>query len=249
MKGKTTMQQPRLLSSRKRCFWACLAVAVFTLVSHRAVAFTVYDPANHATNVLIEVHNLAQLKHMTKQIFNQSLMLQALGFHTTDDVYWAMQRMHKAMNLRSPYNAIPSAFENLYPQNFHFHSRHKVQRLRAQWSKVTREAAWHAMHTQAAVVDAMPQVNEHVRVISEGSAQTAGVVGSVQANTQMLSHLANQLQQLQAMTASAHRLEAAQQAQRSALENYFRDRRREMHRDDTRTFQRVRVADPFPRAN
>ncbi len=59
-----------------KLFAALLAV---TLIIGRAEAFTVYDPANHAQNVLQAARALEQINNQIRTLQNQATMLQNMA--------------------------------------------------------------------------------------------------------------------------------------------------------------------------
>jgi conjugal transfer/entry exclusion protein len=217
-----------------------LAAAVIAAVPGRAVALTVYDPANFSVNALQAYRSLVQITHAITQVHNQLQMLKSLDLDTVQDVREVMDAVYQISGQLGDTDAFPKDYSRLTQKHMKW--------LEARWIRDRRVAALHAMQVQQAMVDMMPATNARLQAVGNASRQAIGQKAALQANTQLLSQLGSQLQSLEATTVASQRLLAVREAERAAWHEYYRQRRIKIHRDDTRRFTRVRVADPFPRA-
>ena len=228
-------------TSRHRVLvWVGLTAALMAAVPGRAAALTVFDPANFSANSLQAYRALVQITHAVTQIRNQLQMLESLDLDTVQDVREAMDAVYDVSQQLGDKDTFPKDFSRLTPKHMAW--------LEARWIRDRRAAALHAMQVQQVMVDMMPATNARLQAVGYASRRAAGQKAALQANTQLLSQLGSQLQSLEATTVASQRLLAVREAERAAWQEYHRQRRIEIHRDDTRRFKRVRVADPFPRA-
>lgn len=234
------MKRSNTLARHRRLVLIGVVAAVMATPSPSASALTVFDPANFSANSLQAYRALVQITHAVTQIRNQLLMLKSLKLNTVYEVRAAMDALHE---LSQEVEAVVS-----FPEDFSRLTADQMAALQAKWIRDRRAVSLHAMRVQQALVDAMPATSSRLQTVGNAARLAIGQKSAVQANAQMLGQLGSQLQSLEATTVASHRLAAVREAERAAWHEYYRQRRIEIHRDDNRTFARVRVADPFPRS-
>ena len=174
------------------------------------------------------------------QVKNQIEMLKSLDLNTALEVRTDMDWVYAVSGQMTGSHAFSQPVAGISPD--------QMAALEVQWNQERRIAALHAMHVQQLVINTMPGTSTRMELVSNASSFASGQTSAVQANTQMLGQLGAQLQNLEAVTIAAHRIDAVREAERASWLEYFRHRRNSLHRDDYRKYPKVKVNDPFPRA-
>ncbi|HRQ79706.1 MAG TPA: P-type conjugative transfer protein TrbJ [Azospirillaceae bacterium] len=207
---------------------ALLLLAASLAVPHGpAAALTVYDPANHAENVLQAARALEQINHQILALQNQAVMLQNmaknlqnLDFSSLGQINTAMARinglMSQAEGIAFTVEGTQTALQQQFP------GQPPADRTLSQ-TVTDAEERWRSamnafrqtMTTQAAVVE---NVRADSLTLSDLVVASQNAVGSLQAQqaaNQLIALTAKQQLQIQSLMAAQYRAEALEQARKA----------------------------------
>jgi type IV secretion system protein TrbJ len=218
---------------------AALMLATDTSVAlpSPAAAIIVYDPTNHAANVLQAARALQQINQQITQLQNeaQSLLNQAknltsLPFSALEKLQSQIAQTQALMKQaqRIAYNVqnIDQAFEETYRNvKMSLSDKALVAAAKSRWQNSVG-AFEDALKTQATVIENIDGNAETMAALVTRSQSATGALQAAQAGNQLLALQAQQLADLTAVVASQGRAQSLEAAQRAAAQDQAREQRR-----------------------
>ena len=172
-------------------------------------ALTVYDPANHAQNILTAIQTLTSNINEAIMIANQLLNLESLP----DDIIGKFDNqlsdlfaiMGTINGLMQDLASLQSKFESLYPE-FHASSglipRQSLAAESTKWIEHTRQMMLGVAKTGAQVLKNLPKRKKNVEKLMADSQAAVGILQATQASTQINATVSASLMELNAQLAS-----------------------------------------------
>ena len=210
-------------------------VLVGTVVLALAIALVpakgqmlVYDPSNHAQNVLQAARALQQinnqitgLQNQTQMLLNQARNLASLPYSSLQAIEQSLARtqqlLNQAQHVTYDVNQIDQAFQRLYPQSYagSTSSRQLVNDAQARWQ--TALAGYHdALRVQAGVVQALDTTRSETSALVSSSQSAEGILQATQAGNQLIAVQTRQLVDLTALIAAQSRAQSLDGARATA---------------------------------
>lgn len=194
-----------------------------------AAQVTVYDPANHAQNVLQAVRALQelegqvrQLAHEIEMLENMARNLETLPVSVAESIIG--QRMirieellREARGIGYSVEAIERDYETTYPERYGAPPSQAVlvADARARWRQ-SRDAFREALTVSAAALEDNETDAAAIRSLVTQSQDAAGALQAAQAGNELAAMTHQQLMQLEAMLAAQHRAQALEEARKLA---------------------------------
>lgn len=217
------------------------AVALILMPAHNAHALfgfgkIVYDPSNHAQNILTAARTLDQINNQIRQLTNQAQMLvnQAqnlanLPSSVAGELQASLRQVdtliQNARGVAYDVSAIDAEYRRLFPEEYTaaVSTSRIVQDAQEAW-KLVREGFKHSLEVQAGVVG---QLRTDATTLDRLVAESQGAVGNLQvaqAGNQLTALAAKQSMQLQSLLVASARADALQNAQAVAAREQARAR-------------------------
>lgn len=226
--------------NRKLVAAALAAVLVLTPIQQANALFgfgdTVYDPLNHAQNILTAARSLEQINNQVQQLANQAQMLinQArnlinLPSSIASNLQSSLNRVdslvRQAQGIAYEITSIDQEFQRLFPERYDANvSTSQILHDAEDAWKLAREGFKHSLKVQAEVVG---QVRNDTILLDQLVATSQGAVGNLQAvqvGNQLTALAAKQTMQLQTLLAASGRAEAIEQERALAAHEQGRAR-------------------------
>ena len=202
-----------------------------------AYAITVYDPSNHAQNILQASRALDQIKNQitslqneAQMLVNQSRNLASLPYSSLQQLQQSVsktqQLLNHAQNIAYDVQRIDQAFQTTYgAASLSASDLQLIAEARTRWQNSVG-GLQDSMRVQASVVGNI-DVNRGEMAALVGQSQGAvGALQATQAGNQLLALQAQQLSDLIAVTAADGRARALSEAERAAAAEQGREQRR-----------------------
>ncbi len=210
----------------------CIAVAAICLALlpiHQARALfgfgdIVYDPTNHAENLLTAARTLEQINNQVQQLANEAQMLINQAQNLTNlpssiaaELQTSLQQVDalisNAEGLAYDVSAIDAEFQRLFPEDYAdaVSMSQIVQDAQETWA-LARDGFKHSLEVQAEVVG---RIRDDALAIDGLITDSQGAVGNLQAlqaGNQLTALAAKQSMQLQSLLAASARADALQNA-------------------------------------
>ncbi|MDA4848792.1 P-type conjugative transfer protein TrbJ [Hoeflea poritis] len=224
---------------------ACLSI---TLVDNAHALFgfgdIVYDPTNHAENLLTAARSLEQINNQVRQLANEAQMLinQAqnlanLPSSVASELQTSLEEVgaliENAEGLAYDVAKIDEAYRELFPEDYtsSVTTSRIVQDAQATW-ELAREGFKHSLDVQAEVVDQLQRDAATLDGLIADSQGAAGNLQALQAGNQLTALAAKQSMQLQSLLAASARADAlrgadalaARERGRARFERFLGDR-------------------------
>lgn len=220
---------------------AALPISAFPLAGllapPAAAQVTVYDPANHAQNILQAARALQelegqmqQLAHEVRMLENMARNLETLPVSVAESIIG--QRilqieavLRRARGIGYSLAEIERAFEAAYPEAYAAATPNSVlvDDARARWHQ-SRNAFRETLEVSAAALAGNSEdAGAIARLVAE-SHNAAGALQAAQAGNELSALAAQQLMQVEAMLAAQHRAVALEEARKLAEETRGRAR-------------------------
>lgn len=187
----------------------------------------VYDPTNHAENLLTAARSLEQINNQIESLqneaqilINQARNLASLPHSSLQQLEQSVQRtqqlLGEAQNIAFDVQQIEQAFENLYG-SLELSASHEqlVTDARLRWEN-TVAGLQDAMRVQAGAVGNIDTQRAQMNALIGQSQGATGALQATQAGNQLLALQAQQLADLTAVLAANGRAEALLEAERAA---------------------------------
>lgn len=221
------------------CMALALALGTSTPVNAQLGGGIVYDPSNHAQNVLQAARALQQIEHQVQQLAHEVRMLdnmarelEGLPSSMAGDLEGRLLRldalMRSAEGLGYHVDRIEDAFDALYPAGQEEALPGMAQRAaqaRAHWHQ-SRSAWRDSLAVTAHIVSTARANMDSLDALMGSSHQAVGNLQALQSGNEIAALQASQLMQLEALMAARTRAEALDRAQMLAVEARARARTR-----------------------
>ncbi len=226
----------------KRKLLAAVAAATLALApiqnAHAifGIGDIVYDPANHAENILTAARTLIQINNQVRQLTNEAQMLinqtqnlANLPLSIATDLQTSLRQVdsliQNAQGLAYQVTAIDSEYRRLFPEQYAsaVSTSRIIQDAQEAWV-LARKGFKHSLEVQAEVVG---QVRTDAVVLNRLVAESQGAVGNLQvaqAGNQLTALAAKQSMQLQTLVAASARADALESARGIAAREQGRAR-------------------------
>ena len=189
----------------------------------------VYDPANHAQNILTAVRTLQQINQQIQQLTHEIEMLENMARDLenlpdsiADDILRRMHRidelMREAEGIGYGIEEIEREYEVIYPEDYGAEPPSQavlVEEARARWRQ-SRSAYRESLLVTAEVVSTARADSENLDRLIGDSQSAAGNLQVLQAGNQIEALQTQQLMQMESMMASHYRAEALERARELA---------------------------------
>lgn len=187
---------------------------------------TVYDPANHAQNVLQAARTLQELDNQLRQLAHELDMIEKMARNLEtlpvnvahailrDRIMRIGEILRQAEGIGYEVETIEEAFERLYPGTYgHTLPRNAalVAQARTRWEQ-SRQAWRHALTASAAALENNQADADAIAGLVGESQAAIGQLQALQAANQLSALTAQQLIQMEAALAAQSRAEAMQHA-------------------------------------
>ena len=196
----------------------------------------VYDPANHAENILTAARSLEQINNQVQQLaneaqmlFNQAQDLAKLPLSVAADLQASLSRVDgliaSARGLAYQIAAIDDAYRRLFPEAYEqaVSTSQVIQDAQEAW-KLARQGFKHSLEVQASVVGQLRADAVTLDRLLAVSETAVGNLQATQAGNQLTALAAKQSMQLQSLLAASARAEALEQARALAAHEQARAR-------------------------
>ena len=194
-----------------------------------AAQVTVYDPANHAQNVLQAVRALQelegqvrQLAHEIEMLENMARNLETLPVSVAESIIGQRiirieELLREARGIGYSVEAIERDYETTYPERYGAPPSQAVlvADARARWRQ-SRDAFREALTVSAAALEDNETDAAAIRTLVMQSQDAAGALQAAQAGNELAAMTHQQLMQLEAMLAAQHRAQALEEARKLA---------------------------------
>ena len=220
----------RPLAALALCAVPLLALPLTVLLAPPAEAqVTVYDPANHAQNVLQAVRALQelegqvrQLAHEIEMLENMARNLETLPVSVAESIIGQRiirieELLREAQGIGYSVEAIERDYETTYPERYGAPPSQAVlvADARARWRQ-SRDAFREALTISAAALEDNETDAAAIRSLVTQSQDAAGALQAAQAGNELAAMTHQQLMQLEAMLAAQHRAQALEEARKLA---------------------------------
>lgn len=210
----------------KNAFLVGVAACCLTAAGAHAQFFggnIVYDPTNHAENLLTAARTLQeveqqllQLQNEAEMLINQARNLEGLGFSSTPELQAAIVRIRalidRAEGIAFEISATEAAWERDYPESYAaLDNDAMVANARVQWENA-RHAVGTALSLQAEAVSLSEDDSETLTRLLAESQGAAGNLDATQATNELLGLSVAQDLRAQQLAAAQARAEALERA-------------------------------------
>ncbi len=220
----------RPLAALALCAAPLLALPLTALLAPPAEAqVTVYDPANHAQNILQAVRalqelegQLQQLAHEIEMLENMARNLETLPVSVAESIIGQRiirieELLREAQGIGYSVEAIERDYETTYPERYGAPPSQAVlvADARARWRQ-SRDAFREALTISAAALEDNETDAAAIRSLVTQSQDAAGALQADKAGNELAAMTHQQLMQLEAMLAAQHRAQALEEARKLA---------------------------------
>jgi len=207
-----------------------MAVPVTSLLAPPAFAqVAVYDPANHAQNILQAVRALQelegqvqQLAHEIEMLENMARNLETLPVSVAESIIGQriiriQDVLRRAQGIGYSVDEIERDYETAYPEDYGTTTPGSVlvEDARARWRQ-SRDAFRETLTVSAAALEDNETDAGAIRSLVTQSQDAVGALQAAQAGNELSAMTNQQLMQIEAMLAAQHRAEALEEARKLA---------------------------------
>ena len=203
--------------------------AATLLAPPAAAQVAVYDPANHAQNILQAVRALQelegqvqQLAHEIEMLENMARNLETLPVSVAESIIGQRiarieELLHRAEGIGYSVDEIERGYETAYPEDYGAATPNAVlvEDARARWRQ-SRDAFRETLTVSAAALEDNQTDADAVRNLVTQSQEAVGALQAAQAGNELSAMTNQQLMQIEAMLAAQHRAEALEEARKLA---------------------------------
>ena len=212
-------------------------IALSPILTGSAYAIIVFDPSNHAQNMLTAARSLEQITHQITSLQNQAQMLINQGRNLASLPYSALQQIQQnvqrtqqllseAQNIAFNVQQIDQAFQNQYGRvSMSATDQQLITDARSRWHN-TVGGLQDAMRVQAGVVGNIDTNRTEMSSLLTQSQGATGALQATQAGNQILALQSQQLSDLVAVISANGRASALTEAERTAAAEQGREQRR-----------------------
>jgi len=207
-----------------------MAVPVAGLFAPPAMAqVAVYDPANHAQNILQAARALQelegqvqQLAHEIEMLENMARNLETLPVSVAESIIGQrilriQDVLRRAQGIGYSVDEIERDYETAYPEEYGAATPSSVlvEDARTRWRQ-SRDAFRETLTVSAAALEDNETDADAIRSLVTQSQDAVGALQAAQAGNELSAMTNQQLMQIEAMLAAQHRAEALEQARKLA---------------------------------
>lgn len=189
----------------------------------------VYDPANHAQNILQAVRALQelegqvqQLAHEIEMLENMARNLETLPVSVAESIIGQriiriQELLRRAQGIGYSVDEIERDYETAYPEEYGAATPNSVlvEDARARWRQ-SRDAFRETLTVSAAALEDNETDADAIRNLVTQSQNAVGALQAAQAGNELSAMTNQQLMQIEAMLAAQHRAEALEEARKLA---------------------------------
>lgn len=189
----------------------------------------VYDPANHAENIITAAQSIEQIRNQVEQLSHEIEMLENMARDLerlpdtiADDILARMRRiedlLRQAEGIGYGVEEVEREYEEIYPETYgESPPEHDVlvEDARHRWRQ-SRSAYRDTLVVTAGVVETSRADNDSLNALLSASHDAAGNLQVLQAGNQIEALQTEQLMQIESMMASYYRAEALERARELA---------------------------------
>lgn len=190
-----------------------------------AAQIAVFDPTNHAQNVLQAARALQQIDQQIKMLQNQAKHLQKLDYSSLDEMSGALKKIDqligKAEGIAFDVRSVDAKFSAMFPRESAAGGDQALRDAKARWEGAM-SAFKHTMAVQAQVVENVRADESLLKDLVQRSQGAEGSLQVSQAANQLLALAAKQQFQIQSLMAAQYRAETMEQARRTQAESEAR---------------------------
>ena len=205
-------------------------VPITGLIAPPAMAqVAVYDPANHAQNILQAVRALQelegqvqQLAHEIEMLENMARNLETLPVSVAESIIGQriiriQDVLRRAQGIGYSVDEIERDYETAYPEEYGAATPSSVlvEDARARWRQ-SRDAFRETLTVSAAALEDNETDADAIRSLVTQSQDAVGALQAAQAGNELSAMTNQQLMQIEAMLAAQHRAEALEEARKLA---------------------------------
>jgi P-type conjugative transfer protein TrbJ len=222
------------ISVRIRRFAMVTLVAGTALSAQPASALTVYDPWNHAENILSAARALEQINNQVTSLANEAQMLindamnlASLPTSVLDQIEGNFAEMKGLLGEAQSLAYSVDDIEQQFSSTFEDFTADKtgaqlVEGARERWQE-SLSAFEHSLKAGAVAVDNIDGIERQTSSLVGASKSAVGILQATQAGNELLAVQAQQLADLTAMLAAQGRADALEQARHAAAQEQARE--------------------------
>ncbi|HVI31051.1 P-type conjugative transfer protein TrbJ [Phenylobacterium sp.] len=197
-----------------------LALAAALAGTPAGAQLAVYDPANHAQNLLQAARALEQVQHQLASLQNEARNLAALDLKAAGVLDGDLARVNglltRAGRLAQEAGALRAQLAAQYPDRVTDASgRAMAEAAETRW-KTAVESLRRTLEVQAGVVAGLSATNAQASALARASEGAGGALQAAQAGNQLLAVQSKQLSDLTALLAAQGQAEALERARAAA---------------------------------
>jgi P-type conjugative transfer protein TrbJ len=210
---------------KKLALGAAVSVNVLVPAVPAASQIAVFDPTNHAQNVLQAARALQQIDQQIKMLQNQAKHLQKLDYSSIDQVSGALKKIDqligKAEGVAFDVQSVDAKFNALFPEVGNQNADQALRAAKSRWQSAMAGFR-HTMAVQAQVVENVRADEALLKDLVQRSQGAEGSLQVSQASNQLLALAAKQQFQIQSLMAAQYRADTMEQARRTQAEGEAR---------------------------
>lgn len=219
-------------------------------------ADVVYDPTNHAQNILSAIRTLKSninealmIKHQLKSLANEFENLKKLDFSIVDEFANQMNDLFEVTGtingLMQEFSSLQSEFDKLYPNfgDLIGIDAKELAKQATEWLEHSRDTILGASKTGAKVLENLPRSQAQLEGLLAQSQGAAGILQAAQAGNQLSAAIAGNLQTLNAQLATYSQAHMSFMMQQQAAQTAVAARNREIMKGwgERKTFSKAPV--------
>lgn len=208
----------------------CVCVTGALLAQPAEAQRIVYDPTNHAENLLQAARALEQINNQLSSLANEARMLKALDLQLSPElsrsIGAARHLLEQARGIRQNLDTISADMAALYPEDLRGLDLDSLLLQSDRWVEQSRASVETLMEASAASTGQLGEAQSAMDRALNASANAEGQTGAIQASAQALGVLSAQIAQLQQLQAAQARALASERLEQIAREQRARELRR-----------------------
>ena len=214
-----------------------LAASLLLAATTSSHALTVYDPSNHAQNILQASRALDQIANQVRSLQNEAQMLinqarnlENLPHSSLQEIVYSAQRTHlllgQAQNIAYDVDRIDRAFQGVYGTANMSDTEAKMLADAMERWRNTLGGIQDSMRVQATIVGNLDSNRSQMSALVQQSQGAIGSLQATQAGNQLMALQTQQIADLTALVAADSRAQAMEAAERAAAVEQGRELRR-----------------------
>lgn len=222
--------------SRRSSLLAAVAAISLSLAAPASAQMPVIDPSNLAQAVEQVRHALTQIRLLTDQLNQQAKMLAQLPYDHTADLRAALDELNglaqDVRGIKADAQALASQFEALYPRDLSARSLLEMATDADRRIGATQDTVEDSLRIAAQIEARRGAAAGRMQGALSASRTAEGQTGAIQATTQAIGALSEQLSSVETLLAAQLRMAGAAQADAAARASAARETRRRLYARD-----------------